>query len=136
MDATALRHEMPAEVEALPALLDELEAFAEVAGLSPRAAQHLALVTEELAANIAIHAKGASLLRVDIRRQGDSVRLVIEDDGPAFDPLSATEPDLEAALETRDIGGLGVHFVRIMTREAAYERRDGLNRLTALLDAG
>jgi serine/threonine-protein kinase RsbW len=60
----------------------------------------------------------------------------MEDDGPAFDPFSAAEPDTEADVETRDVGGLGVHFVRRMAREAAYERRDGLNRVTALLDAG
>lgn len=136
MDAAALRHEMRPEVEELGALLDRLEGFAEAAELSPRATQHLALVTEELAANVAMHARGASLLRVDLRREGDSVRLVVEDDGPEFDPFSAAEPDTAADVETRDVGGLGVHFVRRMTREAAYERRDGLNRVTALLDAG
>ncbi|SHJ77531.1 serine/threonine-protein kinase RsbW [Roseomonas rosea] len=136
MDAAALRHEMPPEVDALPALLDRLEEFAEGAGLSPRAAQHLALVTEELAANVAMHAAGATLVTVEASRQGDSVHLLIEDDGPPFDPLSVAEPDLDAGVETRDVGGLGVHFVRRMTREAHYERRDGRNRLTALLDAG
>jgi serine/threonine-protein kinase RsbW len=136
LDAAALRHEMRPEVEALGMLLDRLEKFAEDAELSPRAAQYLALVTEELAANIAMHAKGASLLRVDLRREGESVYLVIEDDGPAFDPFSAASPDTESDVETRDVGGLGVHFVRRMTREVAYERRDGLNRVTALLDAG
>jgi serine/threonine-protein kinase RsbW len=136
LDATVLRHEMPPEVDALPALLDRLEAFAETAELSPRAAQHLALVAEELAANVAMHASGASLLRVEARREGDSLHLLIEDDGPEFDPLSAAAPDLEAGVEERDIGGLGVHFVRRLTREAHYERREGLNRLTALLDAG
>ncbi|WP_458096135.1 ATP-binding protein [Roseomonas sp. WA12] len=136
MDAAALHHEMRPEVEALGTLLDRLEKFAEDAELSPRAAQYLALVTEELAANVVMHAKGASLLRVDLRREGESVHLIIEDDGPAFDPFSAASPDTEADVETRDVGGLGVHFVRRMTREAAYERRDGLNRVTAVLDAG
>ncbi|WP_338661698.1 ATP-binding protein [Pararoseomonas sp. SCSIO 73927] len=136
MDAAALRHEMPPEVDGLPALLDRLEAFSEAAGLSPGAAQRLSIVAEELAANVAMHGRGASRLLVEARREGDSVHLLIEDDGPAFDPLSAAAPDLDAAVEEREIGGLGVHFVRRMTREAAYERRDGTNRLTALLDAG
>ncbi|MCR0984329.1 ATP-binding protein [Roseomonas populi] len=136
MDAAALRHEMPPEVEALPGLLDRLEEFSEAAGLSPGAAQRLSVVAEELAANVAMHGKGASRLLVEARREGDSVHLLIEDDGPAFDPLSAAAPDIDAGVEERDIGGLGIHFVRRMTREAAYERRDGTNRLTALLDAG
>ena len=132
----SLSHEMPPEVDALPALLDRLEAFAEEAGLSPRAAQHLALVAEELAANVAMHAKGARCLLVEARRDGDDLHLLVEDDGPAYDPLSAAAPDLDAGVEERDIGGLGVHFVRRLTRTAAYERRGGRNRLTALLDAG
>ena len=132
----SLSHEMPPEVDALPALLDRLEAFAEEAGLSPRAAQHLALIAEELAANVAMHAKGATRLLVAARRAGDDLHLLVEDDGPAFDPLSAAEPDLDAGVDQRDIGGLGVHFVRVLARSAAYERRDGRNRLTALMDAG
>ncbi|MBP0493437.1 ATP-binding protein [Pararoseomonas indoligenes] len=136
MDAAALRHEMPPDVEGLPGLLDQLEAFSEAAGLSPGAAQRLSIVAEELAANVAMHGTGASRLLVEARREGDSVHLLIEDDGPAFDPLSAAAPDLDAGVEDREVGGLGVHFVRRMTREAAYERRGKVNRLTALLDAG
>ncbi|MFH5925950.1 ATP-binding protein [Roseomonas xinghualingensis] len=135
MDTTVLRHEMPPEVDGLPVLLDRLEAFAEATGIAPRAAQHLALVTEELAANVAMHARGASMLRVEVRHEDDGLHLLIEDDGPEFDPLSAATPDLGAGVEERDIGGLGVHFVRSLTRSAHYERQDGLNRLSALLDA-
>jgi len=130
-----MRHAMPPEVEAIPALLDGLEAFAGRAGLSPRAAQSLALVVEELAANVAMHAAGARHLRVEAHREGDSIRLLVEDDGPAFDPLLAAAPDLDAPVGEREVGGLGVHFVRKLTREAGYERRGGLNRLTAILDA-
>jgi len=132
----AMRHEMPPAVEALPALLDEVEAFGEAAGLPPRPTQHLALVVEELAANVAMHAAGATRLLVEVRLANGALHLLVEDDGPAFNPLSATPPVLDAGVEERDIGGLGVHFVRTLTRQAAYERRDSLNRLTALLDAG
>jgi serine/threonine-protein kinase RsbW len=136
LDVAPLSHEMPPEIEAVPALLDRLEAFAGDAGLSPRAAQHLAIVTEELVANVAMHGRGATFVRIGIHRAGDALHLSIEDDGPAFDPFSAPMPDLAAGVEERDIGGLGVHFIRTMTRSAAYERRDGHNRLTAVLDAG
>jgi len=136
LEEAALRHEMAPDIDAIPALLDALETFADRAGLSPRAAQSLALVAEELAANVAMHAAGARRIRVEADRRGDSVSLLVEDDGPAFDPLSAEAPDLEAAVEDREIGGLGVHFVREMTREARYERRGGTNRLTAILNAG
>lgn len=131
-----MRHEMPPAVEAVPALLDAIESFAEARELSPRVGQHLALVTEELAANVAMHASGATRILVAIRHDGTALHLLVEDDGPPFDPLSSEPPSLEAGVEERDVGGLGVHFVRTLTRRLHYERSGGLNRLTALLDAG
>ena len=59
----------------------------------------------------------------------DGARLEIEfiDDGCAFDPFAAPPPDLDEALEDRQIGGLGLHILRSMTDEARYERRDDRN---------
>lgn len=133
--ASSFRHEMPPRADGITALVDELEAFAEGIGLAPRAAGRLVVVVEELAANVAMHAAGASYLRVSARHEGGALRLVLEDDGPAFDPLSADAPDLDAALEEREVGGLGVHFARTMTRDLSYRRDGDVNRLTATLDA-
>lgn len=133
--AASFLHEMPPRAEAVTALVDGLEAFAGDAGLSPRATGRLVVVVEELAANVAMHGEGATFLRVSARRVDGAVHLILEDDGPAFDPLSAAAPDLEATLEDREAGGLGVHFVRTMARDVAYRRDGALNRLTATLDA-
>lgn len=135
-DTASMRHEMPPAVEAVPALLDRLEAFAEANDVPPRTAQRLVLLAEELAANVAMHAAGAARLVIEVRREGPSIHLLVEDDGPAFDPLSAAVPNLEAGVEERDVGGLGVHFLRTLARSVSYERHGGLNRVTALLDAG
>lgn len=58
-----------------------------------------------------------------------SVVLCVEDDGPAFDPLAAPEPDLDAPLEDRPVGGLGIHLLREMMDTLDYVRRDDRNRL-------
>jgi serine/threonine-protein kinase RsbW len=55
--------------------------------------------------------------------------VVVADDGPEFDPLSAAEPDTTLGVEDRPIGGLGIALVRRLMDEVAYERRDGRNRL-------
>jgi serine/threonine-protein kinase RsbW len=44
--------------------------------------------------------------------------------------------DTDLPLEEREIGGLGVHFAKVMTRELAYAREDGRNRVIAVFDAG
>ena len=40
------------------------------------------------------------------------------------------EPDIHAALEDREIGGLGIFMVRKMIESADYEYRDHMNKLT------
>jgi len=60
----------------------------------------------------------------------DTVRLVITDDAPAYDPLARPEVDTSLPLEDRPIGGLGVHLVKKLMTHAAYARRDGRNILT------
>jgi serine/threonine-protein kinase RsbW len=129
---------IPPETEAVARLLDALEAFAEQAALAPKVAHRLAVVLEELAANVAMHgstgAGAASFVAVEVRRQDDALVATVEDDGRAFDPLAQAAPDTAAALEDREVGGLGVHFVRKMARTLDYSREAGRNRLTAVLD--
>jgi serine/threonine-protein kinase RsbW len=131
---------IPPDADALPALLDAIEAWCEVAGLGPVVAHRITVVVEELAANVAMHGTGgtggASFVGIGLSRDGDAIHAAVEDDGRPFDPLSLGAPDTEAALEDREVGGLGVHFARVMTRRLAYAREDGRNRVTATFDAG
>ena len=53
----------------------------------------------------------------------------VEDDGLPFNPLEAPEPDLDSPIETRQIGGLGIHLVRNVTDGLEYRRNEGRNRL-------
>ncbi len=53
----------------------------------------------------------------------------VQDDGRPFDPLGIPVPDLDADLESRQIGGLGMHFVRTLLDRVSYERRNGWNVL-------
>jgi serine/threonine-protein kinase RsbW len=126
------------ETGAVARLLDALEGFAEQAELAPKVAHRLAVVIEELAANVAMHGSSgegaASLVAVSVRQQDAVLVATVEDDGRAFDPLAQAAPDTAAALEDREVGGLGVHFVRQMARTLDYSREAGRNRLTAVLD--
>lgn len=124
---------LPATLDSVSTLLDALEAYAETAELSPGIAARLALIAEEVAANVAMHATGASFFELRVTPAQGELGLCIEDDGPEYDPLARASPDTAATLEERDIGGLGVHLVREMTRDARYERAAGLNRLVCVL---
>ena len=57
--------------------------------------------------------------------------LVIKDHGTPFDPTQHAEVDIDAELDERSIGGLGIHLIRTIMDSVDYERTaDGYNRLT------
>ena len=70
-----------AELAALPALSQWVDA--QVAGLDAHQAYALRLCVEELAGNVLLHG-AAGTLQVIV--DGPPLSLVVEDDGPAFDP--------------------------------------------------
>ncbi len=60
---------------------------------------------------------------------------VVKDKGIAFNPLENPVPvDLHSSLEEREIGGLGIHYILKMTDSVTYERRDGWNILTLIIN--
>jgi serine/threonine-protein kinase RsbW len=117
--------------------LDAMEAHLLDAGATEPEAMQLRLVAEEIVTNIARCAwpEGEARqftveLAAEARPGGLLVRLTTTDDGTPFDPTTQPPPDLEAALEDRRIGGLGMFLVHEMTDRQHYARQDGQNRLT------
>ena len=91
------------------------------------------LVLEEVGLNIMNHGYESGLHEIEITMisEDNALTLEIADDGKPFDPLNdAPLPDVDAAMEDRPIGGLGIHLVRTMMDELCYRRKQGKNRLT------
>lgn len=65
------------------------------------------------------------VVRLELRY--GTVEAIVEDDGKPFNPLAVATPDFGA--KPRADGGVGLHFVRNLTDELEYARRDGINRL-------
>ncbi len=133
--AAPLHLTLPPETASVTTLLDALEAFTDEAELPIKPASRLMLLAEELAANVVMHATGATFLTADVALEGETLRFTLTDDGPEYDPLGRAEPDTGAALEDRAEGGLGVHLVRQLAASAEYRREDGRNILGITLDA-
>lgn len=126
-----------------PAQLEKLSSFVEQFGrehdLPAPLVFELNLALDELVTNIIMHGsrgKGLSGISVTLRRTGEDLLAVVEDDGPAFDPCQAEAPDLLCSLEERCIGGLGIHLVRNLTDAMCYERIGECNRVTLIKKAG
>jgi serine/threonine-protein kinase RsbW len=125
---------LAADAAQLPALQGWLQDCWHVHGLAPAESFAFELALEEVFMNVAMHGTpaGSVVPQVECRLAvaADAIELVVEDDGPAFDPLQQATPDLEAALEDRPVGGLGIHLLRQMMDEVAYLRAGQRNRLT------
>ena len=92
----------------------------------------MSLALDELVTNVILHGytdSAAHEIEVALSRVGGDVIVEMEDDAPAFDPSEGGVIDLSGDPEERQIGGLGLHFVRRAIDEMIYRRIDGRNRL-------
>ncbi len=97
-------------------------------------AKTLNLALEEWVANVINYAYPKGMrghVEVTANVSDDVLTLVIKDHGVAFDPTQHAEADIDAELEDRPIGGLGIHLVRTIMDIVEYQRTaDGYNRIT------
>lgn len=91
------------------------------------------LALEEIVLNVMNYGHDGGMHEIEISLCAEENALTIEivDDGRPFDPLNdAPIPDVNAELDERNIGGLGVHLVRKMMDDVRYRRAEGKNYLT------
>ena len=69
-----------------------------------------------------------------VRLEEATLTVVIVDDSKAFDLSQAPEPDLEAPLEDRVLGGLGLFLVHQVMDSVDYQHVDGCNVVTLTKD--
>ena len=102
-------------------------------GIDDETAKTLNLALEEWVANVINYAypKGMRVhVEVTADVSDDVLTLVIKDHGAAFDPTQHEEVDIDAELDERAIGGLGIHLIRTIMDTVEYQRTsDGYNRL-------
>ena len=138
MPASVLPLTLKNDLSELARIADAIEAHGESRGWPMKWVMNLNISLDELITNTVSYGYPDSdderEIRVTLTEQDDgSLVTVLEDDGLAFDPFSAAPaPDLEAEVEERPIGGLGVFFVKTLMDEFAYERVDDRNRITLI----
>ena len=122
-----------AEISRLAGLVEE---FGSRSGIPTGLVATLNLVLEELVANTVtygyddgnVHPDRA--IEIRLNRRGNLVTLTLEDNAKPFDPTQRETPDTDAALEERELGGLGIHFVKTLMDTVEYRRVADRNRLT------
>lgn len=101
----------------------------EVVSLSDDLQFKIRLCVEEVEENILCYS-GSTWVEVDVTNDGKALTVVFTDGGVEFDPLAKKDPDINASLEDRQIGGLGIFLCKQMMDNLCYEFHGGCNKFT------
>jgi serine/threonine-protein kinase RsbW len=111
----------------------EVTGFCGRQGISSEFSEEMFLVGEELLTNTISYGyedEHPHQIEIEIEFDRGEFRMRFLDDARPYNPLLASEPDLDAPIEERAIGGLGVHLVRVLTDGATYTRQGQKNCLS------
>ena len=124
------------DLSELERLHDAVAELGEVGNWPPDLVYQVDLVLEELIVNTVNYGYDDDErheIEIALTSDADVFTVEIIDDGHAFNPLSdAPEPDLDAEIADRPIGGLGIHLMRVMMDEVHYQREQNKNYLTLI----
>ncbi len=118
------------EIARLGGVVDQ---FGKKCGLSDDDTANISLMLDEVVSNVIKYGYDDALehqIHIRVTLEHDVVTLQVEDDGKPFNPLEAPQPNLEAPIEERPIGGLGVFIVKSMADSFDYRRENGRNVVT------
>ncbi len=128
------KHTYKAKLEELDTICEDIESFCEKAAVDTNSKFALNLCVDEIYTNIVMYGyKGdeSQEVEIELEKVGDEIQTTICDNAPAFDPTTETSaPDISSDIDTRDIGGLGVFFIKKNMDRVSYKRENNKNVLT------
>jgi len=116
-----------------------IESLDEKMQLPAGVAMTLNLALEEVVSNIIKYAfedDGDHMIEIQFTREANLLTVKIKDDGKEFNVLKFPKPDINAAAEERNIGGLGIHFVKELMDKVEYQYKDNKNILVLSKNLG
>jgi len=104
-----------AVLENVPVAIECVSRLAEGAGFDKGDLYEIQLAVDEVCANVVQHAYEGSEpgdMEISCRLEDRTLTIRVRDWGWGFDPDGVKVPDIEAPLEERTLGGLGLFIVR------------------------
>jgi len=127
------RLELNNELSDVPKLTQFVKSVTTRLNLDSSLSSQIMLAVEEAVVNVINYAypigtQGSILL--EAKATEEWLKLIITDEGKAFDPTPRGDVDTALSAEERPIGGLGILLVQRLMDSINYERVDGKNILT------
>ena len=103
--------------------IDKAHSYLELKKVESEVSYYVRLAMEELLLNLIDHTDlgDKDLASVEILVNKEIVKLTIRDSSPPFNPLELKAPELDADIEEREIGGLGIYLLLNTTEAIHYE---------------
>jgi serine/threonine-protein kinase RsbW len=114
--------EVASKLDNLPIIGDFIAENLAKISTSPATVFHIQLAVDEASTNIIKYAYEGKegRLKLVMEINGNELIITLIDWGKSFDPNTIPAPDLNATLEERRIGGLGMYFIRKLMDEVSY----------------
>ncbi len=119
--------EIDADVSNLACIGEFIRENAELAGFNEKDVCAIELAVDEMVSNAIIHGygeQGVGKVTVKAGVLKGGLMITIEEGGRDFDPFTMAEPDIEASLSDRKIGGLGLFLVKQIMDEFYFEKTE------------
>ena len=132
--SSVVRHRIsvPASYAGLKDLFDECSRFAEQYRITDDVRHDMYVAIEELVSNVIRHGGRPGIrprITVTAALTAGELQVTVADNAAAFNPLDVPPPDLTSPLDERDVGGLGLHFVKTLMDDVRYRRQYGRNHV-------
>ena len=127
-----LRIKHTAELKNLRTFKDALSEYLRTQQIPDSRIADLELAVEELIVNVMNYAYPDSKGTVELSCEKHYNKLIcrIMDEGIQFDPTSLAKPELNAPIEDRSRGGMGIYLAKSLVDEMTYQRDGDKNVLT------
>jgi len=121
------------DISELEKIVQKLEFIEEKWELSPKIIFNLNLALEELISNIIFYGfddDDEHEINISFEKEKTLMKIMISDEGKEFNPFNVSvEEELDKSVEEREIGGLGIHFVKKLMDSFEYNRVDKINNI-------
>ena len=110
-------------------VIDALHLLCDRHAISIDTAADVSLAVDEVLSNVIRHGRADEFIEVRMSITPELIRIEVEDDGTAFNPITAPMPRFDIPAVERGPGGLGIFLTKHMMTELAYRRSNGRNIL-------
>jgi sigma-B regulation protein RsbU (phosphoserine phosphatase) len=132
-----LKIEISAEFEEIDRLNREVAKFAQDNGASASVTQKINIALDDLVNNIisyGVETGHGQSIEVNCSYADRRLEIEVMDNGQPFNPFEDLSVDTKAAIEAREIGGLGRLLVKELMDEVDYQRRRNKNVVKLIMD--